>query len=479
LFKPNLTFLNASRSLSILPSNMIPKRGLMRAVNKLTLICVLQVLVSTIGYGQGEYFSRAEVLEDFEYFKEKLLQKHPGVGLYKSLDEFNSFFEHLEVADSVSTLDLYGVFSDVHQVILDGHTQVYQEYFLQWENEHSGLYIPFQPYWDGQKLYLFKAYSYQSMDWIGQEIVSINGVESKKLIEGMLARMPRDGYQSGYAIWELNTYFYEHYSWFFGCFDDYSVVLKHDAATDTVDMKGILFDELLDEIEAAEPFKKSLTLQLNKEKTTALLTIKSWTNYYLSKEHKQKLIRELREATKEIERNDIAHLIIDIRDNPGGRLKFSEYLLSYLLDEPFLMNEGFKRKKDGVVVDARGEKMGLRKPKRKTFKGDVYVLINEGCFSNSSIFSATLQRYDRAIFIGEETGGSQYSMCGHPFFYMLPNTGISVSIPTLQMILKPTGEDIPHGVLPDYEVRPSFSNLVNGEDVALNKAMELISGSKP
>lgn len=450
----------------------------MYAVNRFTFTCILMMLVSTIGFGQEEYFSRAEVLEDFKYLKEELLEKHPGVGLYRSLDEFDAFFENVQVADSVSTLDLYGVFSEANQVILDGHTTVYQEYDLQWENEVSGLYVPFQPYWDGQALYLLKAYSNQSKERIGQEIVSINGVESKELIGWMLARMPRDGYQSSYSIWELNTYFYEHYSWFFGCFDSYSVVLKDNDAIDTFAMKGILFDKLLDEVEAAEKFKKSLTLQFNKKRTTALLTIKSWTNYYLNQEHRQKLIRELRDATKEIERNNISHLIIDIRDNPGGRLKFSEYLLSYLLDEPFLMNEGYKRKEEGVLVETKSAKMGLRKPKRRTFKGDVYVLINGGCFSNSCIFSAVLERYNRAVFIGEETGGSRYSMCGHPRFYMLPNTTINVSIPTLQMILKPVGDNVAHGILPDYEVKPTLENLLNGEDVVMAKAIELISESQ-
>jgi C-terminal processing protease CtpA/Prc len=43
---------------------------------------------------------------------------------------------------------------------------------------------------------------------------------------------------------------------------------------------------------------------------------------------------------------------------------------------------------------------------KNAFKGKVYVMINRGSFSASSVISSNLKGSKRATFVGEETGGA-------------------------------------------------------------------------
>jgi C-terminal processing protease CtpA/Prc len=54
--------------------------------------------------------------------------------------------------------------------------------------------------------------------------------------------------------------------------------------------------------------------------------------------------------------------------------------------------------------------VGVHAPSENHFDGRLYVLIDGGSFSASADFSATVDVYKRATFIGEETGGA--AACG-------------------------------------------------------------------
>jgi len=118
--------------------------------------------------------------------------------------------------------------------------------------------------------------------------------------------------------------------------------------------------------------------------------------------------------------------------------------------------------------------MGEHKPLSKTFNGKVFVLINGGSFSNTAIFSSVLRKHKRAIFVGEETGGSEYIICGHTKNVELPNTGITIEMPTLQYLIKDYNERELTGILPDFEIKPTIKNLLNGRDPVLEFTLQMI-----
>ncbi|MEM1219315.1 MAG: hypothetical protein AAGH79_10400, partial [Bacteroidota bacterium] len=96
-------------------------------------------------------------------------------------------------------------------------------------------------------------------------------------------------------------------------------------------------------------------------------------------------------------------------------------------------------------------------------------------FSGGAEFSSMLQMTNRAIFIGEETGGTyEGNVSGYSETTILPNTKIRVDIPTVhfQMDVEPI---LPgRGVLPDYEVRQTWADYMETRNAKLDFALSLI-----
>ena len=100
--------------------------------------------------------------------------------------------------------------------------------------------------------------------------------------------------------------------------------------------------------------------------------------------------------------------------------------------------------------------MGLMRPQPQAFKGQLYVLINGGSFSNSGIVSSALQHYNRAIFIGEESGGNKNIIAAYEKSIVLPNTRIKVDVPTRQFEIRERAKNTGHGTIPNTIIKPSI-----------------------
>jgi len=200
-------------------------------------------------------------------------------------------------------------------------------------------------------------------------------------------------------------------------------------------------------------------------------------------------------------------LIIDLRDNPGGRLKEINELYSYLADKDFkFIEEGetnvrfptlkalrsrrstsfggavskgiatpivfFRdlfnvRKRDGKKY-YKFKSAKVQQPKPLSYKGPVYVLINGHSFSASSVLSVNLQASKRATLVGEETGGAYNStVAGYTNTVTLPNSkvqvyfGLMVLETPYQKVLKG------YGVQPDVTIIPTQNDRISNKDPEL------------
>lgn len=448
-------------------------------MRKLLSIIVVSIFLSNILFGQNRTYHKQEIIDDLTFLKRQLEENHPNINIYTRPEKFLDFFNNISIPNHIAEQEVYSIISSVNEVILDGHTLFYPNQNLLKHNNASGFFIPFQPYWDGEKLYIRKLFNQSKEIILGQEILSINGINSKELIQGMLKKMMRDGNNLQYPTWVLNNYFFEYYSYFYGCNKEYELVLKEKGKEKFVKVQGIPKAKLLQEINKSNHTdEKGISIELNLVSSIAKLTIKDWHNSKLKENYNQKFKREIKSIIKQIENNAIEHLIIDIRNNQGGDPKNSKYLLSYLLEDPFLLVESYKKKKRGKLVKARGPQMGIHKPLATTFKGKVYVLTNGGSFSNSGIFCSVLKKYKRAVFVGEETGGSEFVICGNPKTIQLLNTGITIESPRLQFLIKSSRNGEMHGVRPDFEIKPTIQNLIEGKDGVIEYIMKLIKENK-
>lgn len=199
-------------------------------------------------------------------------------------------------------------------------------------------------------------------------------------------------------------------------------------------------------------------------------------------------------------------LIIDLRNNFGGRLSEITYLYSYLTEENFVMINPsevntrtpvlkslmanttpnslkvlggllspvlatidlFKtNKKDGkLYYNFKSSKEQDAKP--LNYKGKVYVLINGNSFSASSVLSTKLRGANRATFVGEETGGAYNgTVAGMYKIYEAPHTKVRARIGLAHIDAPNKVTPDGYGIIPDVEIIPTYQDRLNNVDPEL------------
>ena len=171
---------------------------------------------------------------------------------------------------------------------------------------------------------------------------------------------------------------------------------------------------------------------------------------------------------------DVSYLIIDVRNNLGGRKDYPWGILPYLA----------KNANQGLVYASTSwtnRRTAYNFPslnKRFGFKGKLYLLTNHRTFSNGSVITVYAKEFGEATVIGQETA-TRYEgfAAGSIQIVKLPNTSIKVGIPryvwkfdlpTRKMTLKN------RGVQPDIPITYTIDDYLNKEDKEMDKVMELI-----
>ncbi len=137
----------------------------------------------------------------------------------------------------------------------------------------------------------------------------------------------------------------------------------------------------------------------------ALLTVQLW----------ERMLRTMNE-------NNVPGLIIDMRQNGGGRGFLADYMAAYFYNEPIeLGNTGkYDKETDEFYFDPRNVERFLLPAEELRYNGAVAVLIGPNCASACEFFSYDMTIEDRAAIVG------QY-----------PTAGLGGSIDTVKM---PEGE---------------------------------------
>ncbi|HJS01584.1 MAG TPA: S41 family peptidase, partial [Flavobacterium sp.] len=116
-----------------------------------------------------------------------------------------------------------------------------------------------------------------------------------------------------------------------------------------------------------------------------------------------------------------------------------------------------------------------KKAKENRFTGKIYVLINGGSFSASSVLSTKLKGTNRATFIGEETGGEYNgTVAGLMPKIELPNSKVQVRIGLMYVNASEKTDLTGHGIYPDVTILPTIEDRINNNDPELNYVLEVI-----
>ena len=213
------------------------------------------------------------------------------------------------------------------------------------------------------------------------------------------------------------------------------------------------------------------------------------------------LRRFFRKSFKQINSEGIQNLVIDLRNNGGGKVNNSIRLTQYLIDHPFkigdsvvatsrkftygryiqsswiywlAMNIAASKAKDGSIHYKRYEQHYYQPISRNHFNGNIYLVQGGYTFSASTMFIAALKGQKNTTVIGEETGGGYYGNSAmHIPTIVLPNTKIRVSLPMYRLVMNREREK-GKGIMPDLNILPSSYAIKMGVDPKLIAIKQLI-----
>jgi hypothetical protein len=221
---------------------------------------------------------------------------------------------------------------------------------------------------------------------------------------------------------------------------------------------------------------------------------------------------------KNIKKQNIKNLIIDLRYNRGGNMvipslfysyiskgSFNEYMSIkvpdfklpykdnvYAIGNKIINRENIEKfikkfkkpfsKRNGYYENVFINNM-KRKVNKNSFNGTVYLLIGGRTFSAAAYYTAIFKNYKRGKIIGEQIGGSHHNItAGKQIVYELPNTKIKVTIPIALLRFSQNLEtNVPEQKInPDFQktAESKYQSFLKKEDWDLQAVIEMIINKK-
>lgn len=153
------------------------------------------------------------------------------------------------------------------------------------------------------------------------------------------------------------------------------------------------------------------------------------------------------ELRSQISKNNIQHLILDLRHNHGGNGSLLPPMLKTIINFE-VMNPN----------------------------GNIFVLMGRETFSAAQNLLTDITKYTNAILVGEPSG-SKPNHIGEAGWFKLPYSGLMGLIST-QFHQTSKAEDNRNWIAPHIPVSPLSTDYFNGNDKALNIIMDVIKSNK-
>jgi hypothetical protein len=437
-------------------------------------------------FGQEvKIYSPDQLKEDLTFMKENIETYNPALGIFHSTENFENLYDSAfqAIDSSMSVLDFYPLLAMLLAETKEGHAYLGSsddttQYYIQGFLNNTFKFLPLNLKCLDGRVYVWANFTEENNLERGDEILSINGQSIDSILQTMKKFTSADGDIETARKRKIFSSFGGYYYWFIEKPENFTIVFKSEnegliktikiPAKTRAEMVAIRNDKYgIPDKKEEEGVLRVFEKEFHKDH--AYLSLKSF-NKDLMKEFKINPKKLFKAFFKEIENRDIDHLIIDLRDNPGGRVEYVRSLT------PFITKE-YDRTIFYQTTSWKGKISKYKFPKQHkyNFKGDIIILTNAGSFSNGSVVAWYAQEYCDATVIGEETGSrAEGFAAGSRQRLKLPNTGISLNIPRYLFTYTTNRTIRNRGVIPDIAVEYTFRDLAEKKDPVLQKAHELI-----
>jgi hypothetical protein len=424
-------------------------------------------------------YGSIELNEDLDSLKSIIIQTHPDPFTIISKQTFDKKITEIKTqCNEPKTLkEYYRLIAPLVAAISDGHTAIKFPGANKLLNDDSPLF----PYIANLSLdapqIIVNDYIYDTIGPIpiGAEIISINQVSSKKIIETIIDNM--SGESKAYRLKTASNIFLGLLlNTFFDFNGNFIVEYTFENKLFKKSLPAISYKVFKTAIQVKKRVEKNskpledYSLILNKEKKAAIIDFN-----YFNDEEKFKIF--LDSTFIIIKKENLKNLIIDLRANGGGNSAVGDQLLKYISPVAFTQfsktvvkysqkqKDFFKEmceddsnycstyhnlleKQNGKKEILKNDSLVEINSKSNHFYGKIYLLTSIKTFSSASSFAQCFKHYKMGTIIGEETGGWIVSY-GDKIKVDLPKTKLSIYVSQKKFYTIGASENSTHGVVPD------------------------------
>ena len=411
-------------------------------------------------------YSEEILRKDLEEIKNILITNHPAPYQFTGKEAFEKFYsEQLEKINRPMNLGEYFLIAaPLVESLHCGHTWISLPDDF-WSSEEI-VFLPLGLIFSGNKAYsAISGNSGAIPD--GSEIISVNNIPVSDIIESTKHLVNSDAKSGtgklaifGYSFPDLFAIQYGNPDHFDIKFIPLGSSEVREKTIKPVSRKNA-WENPVSTLAGSFSGGNELKLEILKTENLAVMSIPTF-GYY---NNRQKFYTFLDSAFEQIDLSKTQNLILDLRNNSGGDPFCAAKLLSCLERQPA-----------PYFAKTYKEYESLAQPipmaGKHVFTGNLYVLINGGCFSTTGHLCALLKYSRRAVFVGEETGGTYECNDDH---IRIQTSATHLNLNVARMTYTVAVKDISRetGIMPEYSVEPTISDVIAGKDAVKIYAIKL------
>lgn len=388
----------------------------------------------------------------------------------------------------------------------EGHMSLAPSAAMKQHERDTALLLPLAVHWTERGAYVIDGYGEAGDIPQGTAIVSIDGKDAQALADELMFAATRDGIIRTGILREASGKGYGELLYrMAGSRANFHLVLRTaDGKLLERDIAGVAPALRKERPSAATPDVATLEWL---DASTAYLDVPTFSNKRYRAAGAD-FAATMQRLFDELHRRGAANLILDLRDNGGGSEPNESILFSYLVEQPLRKYAAVEaRGRRIAVADASGRpyevevfdgdemKTQRRLPNGRltrrnlppeglmtrwqraspVYRGRLVVLAGGNTFSGGAELASMLFHVRRAVFVGEEVGGThEGNTSGYRWPLDLPNSGMSLHIPLLQFRFAWPGLPRDRGVRPDCVAPPDVMELGLRKDAAWRAARDIL-----
>ena len=412
-------------------------------------------------------YTEQEYKDDLDQLGLTMVRVHPNALKFISQKNLNQLIEDQKALITAETT--YAEFAWICSEIVASLNCSHSNSDRFWQENQmlpNKTRFPLQTRLIGDQLYVINPLSNKESVSIKDEIISINGLNIKSIVEKIYPHISSQGYIKSSKTHEFNMWSTGMIAYALGLPNTYTVHIKGKDKPVMLKSSENHNDPKRDRSKAYCGGDLCLKF-LDTKKKIASMTISSF-NYYEwnNLEVFQKFVDE---AIKEMNDNGTEHLSIDLRGNGGGSPESSIHLLKYLINEPFTYYS--KVEFIGKTEKVKNEKEQL--PFKNGYKGKLYFIIDGKGNSTTGHFMSIIKDRNLGKIVGEELGSNQFCSADRKRC-RLSNTKLEYNLAINTHVSTATSLPDAVGILPDHYVSQSIDDYIDGNDIVKQFTIDLI-----